>query len=190
MKKKPSSLNVANSLTLSRIVLVPVFVVLMLNGLRLWALLAFSVAALSDWLDGWVARRFKQQTALGEFIDPLADKLLGISALVTLAWLGLVPVWCMVLAAARELVVVTGFTLLAVLSRLTKVRPTFQGKLAAGLQMGSLILVLLAAVWAPEQERQVAQWVLGPAVVFSFITGLQYALAGIHEYEVSRKRPA
>src|SRR6185369_897592 len=80
MKKYVSPYNPANLLSLGRVTLVPVFVVLMKEGRELAAFACFFAASLTDFLDGWVARRFGWQTRLGEFIDPLGDKMLTLSA--------------------------------------------------------------------------------------------------------------
>lgn len=108
-------MNLPNSLTLARIFLVPLLVVVLLTKFNDWepfgidkALLAagiFAVASLTDWADGYLARRRKQVTGLGQWMDPLADKLLVTAALVSLAQMGLAASWMVVLILGREFAV-------------------------------------------------------------------------------------
>lgn len=110
-------MNLPNKLTLFRIILVPFFVVFLLNpGIAhhyLWAGLLFGVAAYTDHLDGKLARKNNQITDFGKFLDPIADKILVVSALVCFVELGLAPTWCVLLIIAREFVV-TSLRLVAV----------------------------------------------------------------------------
>ena len=96
-------LTVPNLLTLLRLALVPVFAALHLTGHPGWALLCFLVAAVSDWLDGLAARLLGQQTSLGAFLDPLADKLLADVALLMLVVEREAPLWLLLLVLLRDL---------------------------------------------------------------------------------------
>jgi CDP-diacylglycerol--glycerol-3-phosphate 3-phosphatidyltransferase len=101
-------LNLPNLLTLGRIAAVPIVVVLLLSGGReasFWAAVVFSLAATTDWLDGWLARKWQVVTVLGKFLDPLADKLIVMAALIMLIPLGRVPAWAVFVILAREMVV-------------------------------------------------------------------------------------
>jgi len=108
--------NLPNSLTLARIVLVPLLVVVLLTKLNGWqpplgvskdvlAADIFAIASLTDWADGYLARRRKQVTGLGQWMDPLADKLLVTGALVALAQMGLAGSWMVVILLGREFAV-------------------------------------------------------------------------------------
>ena len=100
--------NLPNSLTIFRIFLVPVLVVVLLTkfeGKEIWAVAIFLVAATTDALDGYVARRRGQVTALGTLLDPVADKLLVSAALISLVEEGLAPAWMVVIIVGRELAV-------------------------------------------------------------------------------------
>src|SRR5467141_2534189 len=99
-------LNAPNLMTLGRMALIPVFLVLLAYENRhnsFWAAAIFAVAALTDWVDGWLARVSGKVTTLGKFLDPLADKIIVLSALVELLRLGRAPVWVVVIILAREL---------------------------------------------------------------------------------------
>src|SRR5580765_8634049 len=104
-------LTAANQLTLLRLLLVPVFAICMIYGLPGWALVTFGVAAVTDALDGLIARRTGQLTTLGAWLDPMADKLLLVSTFVmlTLPGLNLVnrfPIWLTVLVISRDIAIV------------------------------------------------------------------------------------
>jgi len=104
----PSVLNLSNSLTVLRIVAIPFILILMQSGKpqsSLWAALVFSVAFVTDWLDGFIARKRNQVTRFGKMLDPLADKLLIGSALIMLIGLDRVPAWMVVLIISREIAV-------------------------------------------------------------------------------------
>ena len=108
-------MNLPNAITLGRIFLVPLLVVVLLTKFDGWQLfgvskeilgaLIFAVASLTDWLDGYVARRRKQVTGLGQWMDPLADKLLVTAALVSLVYMELAPAWMVVVILGREMAV-------------------------------------------------------------------------------------
>lgn len=110
-------MNLPNKLTLFRIILVPFFVAfLLIPGIPhhyLWAGILFGIAAYTDHLDGKIARKYNQITDFGKFLDPIADKILVVSALVCFVQLGLAPTWCVLLIIAREFMV-TSLRLVAV----------------------------------------------------------------------------
>lgn len=98
----------ANIITLSRILLVPVFIVVYISHIpyyELISLLIFLLASLTDKLDGYVARKYNQITTFGKLIDPLADKLLISAALIVLTEAGIIPSWCSILILSREFIV-------------------------------------------------------------------------------------
>ena len=109
-------MNTANKLTLLRVVMIPVFLVLLYQDFagHLWAALAvFVLASITDFVDGYVARHYNQITDFGKFMDPLADKLLVMSAMAWFVEADWMPAWAFFLVIARELAV-TGLRLVAV----------------------------------------------------------------------------
>jgi len=178
------ALNPANLLTLLRLVLVPVFAVYLLESRWSLAFAMFALAACTDFLDGWVARRFGWVTALGVFIDPMADKALQLTAFTLLALRGVCPDWVVVLAWARELLVVSGFTLLALVAHIKNVKTTLLGNAGTFAQMSALGLLLAARAfaWHPVVEP-LALLVLALAVLLNFVSGLEYALRGFQAYD-------
>lgn len=99
-------LTVPNALSGFRLLLVPVFLILLIQGQDLWALATLAFSGLTDLLDGWVARRFDQVTKLGRQLDPAADRLYIIAALLGLAARGLIPWWLLLVILARDLLLV------------------------------------------------------------------------------------
>src|ERR1041384_7143035 len=101
-------MSIPNSLTILRIVLTPLFVVLLFSDspfLKELALATYIIAALTDWYDGWVARRYGYVTRWGKFLDPLADKILAGAALFAFVWLKLVDAWMVWVIIARDLII-------------------------------------------------------------------------------------
>lgn len=102
-------MNLPNKITVFRMFLIPVFLIFMLipsipNG-ELWALIIFIIASASDFLDGYLARKYKLVTNFGKFMDPLADKLLVCSALICFVELNLVPAWIVIVIISREFII-------------------------------------------------------------------------------------
>lgn len=136
-------LNIPNALTLLRILAVPVVVVALLaeipNG-DLWAGIVFAIAACTDGLDGYIARRRDQVTTFGKLMDPLADKLLIIAALVSLVSLGRLEAWIAMVIIARELAV-TGLRAVAVEQGVV-ISASWMGKLKTALQVAAIIALI------------------------------------------------
>jgi CDP-diacylglycerol--glycerol-3-phosphate 3-phosphatidyltransferase len=147
-------MNLPNSLTLARIVLVPLLVVVLLTKFEghqvlglpkgVVAAFIFTVASITDWLDGYLARRRQQVTLLGQLLDPIADKLLITAALVSLVQLALAPAWMVAVIIGRELAV-TGLRGVAQTRGLT-MPASGLGKL----KMASQVVAVLLLVLAPE----------------------------------------
>ncbi len=108
MNLRTGLLNLPNLLTLARVAAIPVVMVLMLSDSRssgMWAALIFTIAAITDFVDGWLARKWQVVTVLGKFLDPLADKLIVMAALIMLIPLDRVPAWAVFMILAREMIV-------------------------------------------------------------------------------------
>ena len=170
----------ANKITILRILLVPFFVVEVLyyanNGGELHlglAVLCFAVAAILDGVDGYVARRYNQRSELGAILDPLADKLLLVSAIVVLSfdhrpYLQSVPLWLTGTIIGRDILVLIGLIVLQMTVGKVTVRPRILGKIATVLQMIVVLWILLK--W---QQRWLQVWTIGAAVCTG-ISGLFY----------------
>jgi CDP-diacylglycerol--glycerol-3-phosphate 3-phosphatidyltransferase len=181
---KPSQLNLANSITISRILLVPVFLVLLLGGLpEPWGDLAaaavFILAAATDKLDGYVARRSKQITTLGQFLDPLADKLLIAAALIALVAQDRVAAWVATVIIVRE-VAVSVLRIVGV-SQGVSIPADKYGKLKTVLQIVYVVYVLFptadiaALIHVSTDVAVVIQWILaGLVVIVTLYSGIRY----------------
>jgi cardiolipin synthase len=182
--RRARDLNPANAITLLRLVLVPVFAVALLEGKDVWAFVVFAVASLSDLLDGWLARRFGWVTPLGIFIDPLADKALQLVAFSLLARQDALPLWVAVVAWSRELIVVTGFVLLALVANIRNVKSSLLGKGGTLAQMSALSLLLASQAWdGPPGTGPALRALLAGSVLLHFTGGLEYAWRGFQAYE-------
>jgi len=185
-------MNVATSITITRILLIPVFVYFAIaysvSGaedaeLRFWALAVFGIAALSDALDGWVARHFNQSTAMGRFLDPVADKLLVLSAILTLSfaqWNTSLPIWFGVLVISRDLLIVFG--VLYIRSKVGKVEmgPLISSKICTFLQLSCVCWVLLD-FWTVDGRHVVLEILVWLAAVFTLLSGWRYLSEGIRQ---------
>ncbi len=172
-----SSWNLPNALTVMRLLLVPVFVAFAWVGFdrddaswQAWAALIFLAAAITDLLDGELARRTGQVTSFGKVADPIADKALTGAALVVLSWFDLLPWWVTVVIIAREV----GVTLLRFwVIRHGVISASRGGKLKTALQIVAITLYLLPLA---SDAFRVAEWVMGAAVVVTLVTGVDYVM--------------
>jgi cardiolipin synthase len=108
-----------------------------------YALYVFVIAALTDALDGLLARLRNQKTPLGTFLDPLADKFLIVTSFILFSFYGWVPEWLTIIVISRDIIVVIGWVLLYFITHTLKVEPSMPGKLSIGLQLILLCYVLL-----------------------------------------------
>jgi len=166
-------MNLPNSLTLIRIFLVPLLVVVLLTrteNFDLWAIAILLGAALTDWLDGYFARRRSQVTTLGILLDPIADKLLIAAAFISLVELRLVPAWVVVIIVGREFAVLglrniasaEGFAI--DVSELGKAKMVFQ--------VAAVSLIVLASRYS--LLRPLATLALWLVVIFAVVSAVQY----------------
>ena len=131
-------MNLPNKLTLLRIVLVPVCMALTLMGHFYWALGVFAVASITDFFDGFIARKYNLVTSFGKIMDPLADKILVFGALLCFLQMGFINSWCVVIIMAREFFV-TGMRVVAV-DKGKVIAASWWGKIKTNVQLFSVIL--------------------------------------------------
>ena len=168
------AINLPNSLTVFRILLIPVFMAFLLGSIPHGAGLSaavFVVAAATDSLDGWVARRRRQTTVLGTFLDPLADKLLVSAALVALVQLGKLSAWVAMVIIAREFAV-SGLRMVAAAENVV-IPASRWGKVKTASQM----LAIVALILAPGVDlagHRVDPWLVALAVVLTVVSGVDY----------------
>ena len=188
-------LTTANKITISRMLMVPLFVLALLaytgtgKDLHRWlAIGIFFVAAVGDGVDGWVARRFNQRTEMGALLDPLADKLLLVLALVILSLdngvrLDRIPLWLTIIVLGREVMLLVLLVLVNYQVGQGKVRPHFVGKTATVLQMTCVLWALLRL-----NPGWLFWWALGAAVTTG-VSGLLYLRDGVRMLQAPPQKP-
>lgn len=165
-------MNLPNKLTMFRVILIPFFVVFMLvpvTSFDKWiALGIFIVASLTDWLDGYLARKYHLVTNFGKFMDPLADKLLVCSALICLIELDRIPSWMVILIIAREFVI-SGFRQVAADNGVV-IAASYWGKFKTTFQMIAVCL-MIADIAALSFVTGIVTWI---AVILTVVSMVDY----------------
>lgn len=178
--------NAANALTTLRLVMVPLFIAFVhVSGMaqpswRIAACLTFAAASLTDFVDGWIARRFDLITAFGKVADPIADKALTGSALLLLSWYDRLSWWVTALILTREI----GVTLIRFwVIRFGVIAASRGGKAKTVLQ----ILAIAWYLWPmPAALEVIAPWLLGVAVVVTLVTGADYVVRALRLRRAAR----
>jgi len=166
-------MNLPNSLTLFRIFLTPLLIVVLLTRFpnkEFIGVAIFLAAALTDWLDGYLARRRRQITTFGTWLDPVADKLLVSSALIAMVEMGLAPAWMVVILVGRE-VAVTGLRNVA-LAKGIAVEVSELGKAKMAVQVAAITAIILGMRFALLEA--LGYWALWLAVALAMLSGAQY----------------
>ncbi len=171
-------MNLPNYITLIRVVLIPFFIGLMIYGHYLTALFVFVAAGITDALDGMIARITKNKTELGAFLDPMADKLLLVSAFVTLGLLGKIPVWLVIVVVSRDVIIVLGSLAVYFIVNDLKARPSIVGKMTTVLQL-TVIAVTLAFMNFRSSDTWIMPLLDWTTAAFTVWSGMQYVGRGI-----------
>ena len=175
-------MNIANKITILRVLLTPIFFGLVLyykpeqDNLRFIALTVFGIAVLTDAIDGFLARFLKQKTALGRIMDPIADKFLLITSFIALTvWSGSVklPLWLPIVVVSRDIIIVIGVVVIFLTNGDIKIAPSILGKLTTFFQMMAIISVLLL------YKHSAYIWNL--AVIFTLVSGIDYVFRGARQ---------
>jgi cardiolipin synthase len=167
---------VPNQLTFLRLGFLPFFVVLIIYEKYSWALMILVLAAFTDGLDGLLARSLNQKTALGSYLDPIADKLLLSSSFVVLALEGRIPRWLTILVLGRDVLILVTATVILLVSGYRQFPPSIYGKITTGAQILLVFTVLLAEVFrlpVLEISRQLLGYLVAGFTVFS---GFHYSV--------------
>ena len=178
---------VPNLLTVVRMALIPVFVGALYYQRFGWALAVFVAAGLTDGLDGLFARRFNQYSQLGQILDPIADKLLLVTSFVTLSMPSVmepsalvqphprhlpIPFWVTAAVISRDIFIIVGAAAINVVTGFRGFRPSRLGKVNTVVQIGAIVLVLVAAVFPP--LRGYLPTVYTTVFSFAVISGVHY----------------
>ena len=172
----PTGMNIPNSLTLLRILLIPVYIGLLVYEQFDQALMVLLAAGVTDALDGTIARAANQKTRLGAFLDPLADKLLLTSGFITLSTIHAIPSWVTILVVSRDVMLLLGTAVAQLTETEIDITPTFLGKGTTFLQLSYVLLVIFLS------SRQMDLWLLSPLLIgmvaFTVSSGCHYLYRG------------
>lgn len=170
-----SSITIPNLISIFRLVLVPIAIDAILSGRFDIAFWVFLVAGVSDGIDGFIARTFDQRSELGSYLDPLADKLLLVSIFVTLAVIGVIPVWLAILVLSRDVLIVGAVVLSWGLGRRLPIQPIMVSKANTMAQIGFAAMVLGSRAFGVDVG---GLWTLGMLLVsgLTIVSGLAYVV--------------
>jgi cardiolipin synthase len=169
-------MNIPNSLTLLRILLIPVYIGLLVYEQFDQALIVLLVAGVTDALDGTIARAANQKTRLGAFLDPLADKLLLTSGFITLSTIHVIPSWVTIVVVSRDVMLLLGTAVAQLTETEIDITPTFLGKGTTFLQLSYVLLVIFLR--SREIELHYLHPLLFGMVGFTLLSGLHYLYRG------------
>jgi cardiolipin synthase len=169
-------MNLPNLMTLLRILLIPVFVIFIINKLLGWALITFVVAGITDGIDGMVARITHNRTELGAYLDPIADKLLLMAAFITLAIIEILPSWLAVIVITRDVIILTGILVLLLTNYHPRIQPSFISKTTTFFQISTIILAFMAG-YASIFKYLSTVAIYGTSI-FTVVSGAHYIYIG------------
>jgi cardiolipin synthase len=180
--------NLPNLITVIRLLLIPLFVIFLLENRMDLALLAFVAASISDALDGFLARILKQKTLFGAYVDPLADKLLLATAFVTLAAMRQLPGWLAVVVVSRDVIILGGITILLLNNRSMTIQPTLDSKITTFFQLLTICFFLgqkhIADYWF------LNIYIVGITALLTLFSGLHYVIIGFKILGRADEHPA
>jgi len=168
-------MTVPNLITILRILLTPIFIIFLLNDEYLPALILFVVAGISDAADGLIARMFNQKSKLGAFLDPLADKILLVSAFVVLSAKDDVYSWLAVIVISRDFLILLGVLILFLNSQDFTFKPSIVSKMTTCMQLATVFVALFVALSA-DQFPYLHQF----SIYLFWATGLLTITSGLH----------
>ena len=172
--------NIPNIISAFRLLLIGVFIALFVHEEYLWALITYLVAFLSDILDGYLARRNNWITDIGKLLDPLADKLMLLTALTCFFSAGWLPIWVLLAAAFKELAMIIGGAFL--LKQKVVVQSDWFGKIAGGMFFAGVVLTMLKCFYPVIGTLRIDIAVFMIAIMCAFIAAYHYAqLSGVFQ---------
>lgn len=169
-------MNLPNSLTLIRVLLIPFFVIFIIQKSFNLALITFAIAGITDGIDGLIARWTHQRTELGAYLDPIADKLLLIASFITLAIIEMIPSWLSVIVITRDVIILLGFLVMILTDYHPKINPSLLSKLTTVLQICTVLIVLMKDT-SPILIQMSGAIIYGTAL-FTILSGVQYIYIG------------
>ncbi|HOI73317.1 MAG TPA: CDP-diacylglycerol--glycerol-3-phosphate 3-phosphatidyltransferase [Syntrophales bacterium] len=184
---KAERINIPNSLTILRIVLVPAIVILLMQGSFKIAIVVFLISGLTDILDGYLARVLHQQTVLGSYLDPIADKALMISCYVTLAVKKILPGWLSVVVISRDCIILIGVAVLSLMSVSYKIQPALIGKLTTAVQILTVFIFLVSRAVPGSVSASVMEGLIWVTAFFTVVSGFHYIMVGVQQINQQQK---
>jgi cardiolipin synthase len=169
-------MNLPNSLTLIRVLLIPFFVIFIIHKYFNLALITFAIAGITDGIDGLIARWARQRTELGAYLDPIADKLLLIASFITLAIIEMIPSWLAVIVITRDVIILLGFLVMILTNYHPKINPSLLSKLTTVLQICTVLTVLMKDAYP--LFGQISVGVIYGTASFTILSGIQYIYIG------------
>jgi cardiolipin synthase len=179
-------MNLPNALTLMRVLLIPLFVILIINKIFGWALVTFAVAGITDAIDGLIARVTGQRTELGAYLDPIADKLLLSSAFVTLAIIELIPSWLTVIVVTRDIIILIGFLMFFLTNHRPKMGPSLVSKITTFFQISTILLFLVSEYYSI--PKLLYNFAIYGVLFFTILSGIHYIFVGT-QFLSEKKNP-
>lgn len=184
-------MNLANKISIARIISIPFFIAAVVYSKMEIALVVFALAILSDGADGFIARTLNQKTPLGTILDPIADKLLLLSAYVCLSIATTIPQWLKlppyvpIIVISRDVIIVLGSVVVFMIKGGLKVAPSALGKITTFFQMITIVCILTGFKYSC--------FVWNAAIIFTVISGIDYVIRGSrllsenHNHEIHKK---
>jgi cardiolipin synthase (CMP-forming) len=169
-------MNLPNIFTLTRVLLIPLFVIFIINKRFEWALITFAIAGITDGIDGLIARITHQRTELGAYLDPIADKLLLFSAFISLAIIEIIPSWLVVIVITRDVIILVGFLVMMLTNYHPKINPSFLSKMTTAFQIVTILLSLMAG-YSPTFQQLSMIAIYGTAIL-TILSGSHYIYIG------------
>jgi len=169
-------MNLPNILTLTRVLLIPFFVIFIINKNFQWAFFTFAIAGITDGIDGLIARITHQRTELGAYLDPIADKLLLSSAFISLAIIEFIPSWLVVIVITRDVIILMGFLVMWLTNYHPQINPSLLSKMTTTFQIITILLVLMIGYSSTFQQLSVIA--IYATAILTILSGLQYIHTG------------
>ena len=167
---------VPNQLTFLRLGFLPFFVIFVYYDRYLWALLILMAAALSDLLDGWLARRLNQKSALGAYLDPIADKLLLSSSFFILAVKGNIEWWLTILVFSRDILILIAAAVILAVIGYRPFPPSIYGKVTTGAQIIFVFVAISARAFELPWLSSLRELGVFIVAAFTVLSGLHYSV--------------
>jgi len=172
-------MNIPNFLSLLRILLVPLIVIFLMENAFVKAFVVLLISSITDALDGFLARVLNQQTKLGAYMDPIADKTLLASCFITLSIKGIMPDWLTVIVISRDFIILIGVLVLSIMSTPFEIRPAFISKVTTAMQLITVLLTLLFRLLPGLFDYRLMLLLYWLTAFFTIVSGLYYIFGKI-----------